>query len=79
MVNWLNRHHLPLNSATFGWKKEESFATSLVWRECFTNCKGNIDDQEFDIVAKNELDIEDSKDQECVLSGEELGGNSDIN
>ena len=37
-----------------------------------------IDNQENDIVAENESDIEDSGDEECVLSGDKPGANSDI-
>ena len=37
-----------------------------------------IDNQELDIVAENQSDIEDSEDEECILSGDEPGVNSDI-
>ena len=40
--------------------------------------KVNIDNQKFDIVPKSGSDIEVSEGKECILSGNELGGNSDI-
>ena len=38
----------------------------------------NIDNQELDKVAENESDIEDSEEEEHVLSGDEPQVNSDI-
>ena len=88
MVSCLNRYHLPLNPATYGQKKEDDFWVS-VWfqgnalpsaEELTAISLGSvkIDNEELDIVAENESDIKDSQVEECVLSGDEPGGNIDI-
>ena len=78
MVSCLNRHHLPLNPATYVWQKEDGFWIP-VWFEgndlrsveelgAISPGSVKIDNQELDMVAENESDIEDSQDKECVLS-----------
>ena len=88
MVSCLNKHHLPVNHATYGWQKEDGFRAP-VWSEgnalpsaeeltSISLRSVKMDNQELDIMAENEPDIENSKDEECVLSGDEPGANSDI-
>ena len=80
--------HLLLNSATYGWKKEDDFWIP-VWfkgnalpsaKELTAISLGSvkIDNQELDIVAENESDIKHSQDKECILLGDEPGFHSDI-
>ena len=88
LASCLNRHHLPFNPATYEWKKEDDF-WEPVWfegnalpsaEELTTISLGSIDidNQELDKVAENELDIEDSEEEEHVLLGDEPQVNSDI-
>ena len=83
MVSGLNRHHLPLNPATYGQQKGDGFGVPA-WSEgnAFLSAErltaislgsAKIDNQEFNMVA----DIDDSEDEECVLLGDEPGANSD--
>ena len=73
MVSCFNRHHLPLNSATYGWKKEDNVKVPF-WFEgnALTSAEElaaislgsvKIDNQELDVVAENESDIEDREDE----------------
>ena len=88
MVSCLNRRHLLLNTATYGWKKEDDFWVP-VWFEgnalpgaeevtAILLGSFNIDNQELDIVPENESDIKDSEGEEHALLGDELTGNSEI-
>ena len=88
MVSCLIRLHLPLIPTTYGWQKEDYFCLP-VWFEGNTLPSTEeltsislwsikIDNQKLDIVAENEWDIEDSEDEQYVLSGDEPGANSDI-
>ena len=88
MVSSLNRHHLLLNSTTYGWKKEDGFWVS-VWFEgnALTSVEKlaaillgsvKIDNEELDVVTENESDIKDSEDEESPLSIDEPGANCDI-
>ena len=83
-----SRHHLPLNPTFCEWNKLDNFSEP-VWLDgsvllsaeeltAFLLGKVNIDNQKFDIVPKSGSDIEVSEGKECILSGNELGGNSDI-
>ena len=87
IVSCLNRHHLLLNPATYGWREDGFWA--LVWFEgnALPNAEElsaispgslKIDKQELNIISENESAIKDSDDEECVLSSDEPGANSDI-
>ena len=63
MVSCLNRHHLPLNPATYGWQKDDGFWVPVSFdRNAFPSAEKltaislgsiKIDNQEFNIVAEN--------------------------
>ena len=63
MVSCLNRHHLPLNPATYGWQKDDGFWVPVSFDgNAFPSAEKltaislgsiKIDNQEFNIVAEN--------------------------
>ena len=73
MVSCLNRRHLLLNPATYAWQKEDGFWIPVLFEgndlgsaeELTAILLGSvkIDNQELDVVAENESDIEDNHDE----------------